>query len=152
VVSVTVRNTPNPKADIRVSSDLIDTLLSIHSLALPLQHIITAYSQIKAYHERFQNRLKPVHALHIRQAMAILGGLAKTCREWEVEGAKQGNKETMMKVNDLVSKFGGGGDQINLIEMVEYLKDSHLARKVSGYAEKQAMDASQKGEHVLTQS
>jgi chromosome transmission fidelity protein 1 len=76
--------------------------------------------------------------------MAILAGLIKACQEWAAEnGGKV--KETMIKVNDLVAKLGGGGDQVNLVGLVDYLKASHLARKVSGYAEKRAMDAAQKG-------
>ena len=51
-----------------------------------------------------------------------------------------------MDTNGLMNKVGGASDQVNLIEMVKYLKESKLARKVSGFAEKIAEETVQKGE------
>lgn len=55
-------------------------------------------------------------------------------------------KAEMLDANTLMSRVGGGNDQVNLVEMVQYLKDSKLARKVSGFAEKTAEQLALKGE------
>lgn len=54
----------------------------------------------------------------------------------------------MLDANTLMSRVGGGHDQVNLVEMVQYLKDSKLARKVSGFAEKTAEQLALKGEFL----
>lgn len=51
----------------------------------------------------------------------------------------------MMDGNTLMTRVGGGADQVNLMEIVSYLRESKLARKVSGYAESQAELAIKKG-------
>jgi len=54
----------------------------------------------------------------------------------------------MMDGNTLMERVGGGSDQVNLMEMVAYLKESKLARKVSGFAENQAEVAMKNGKSV----
>lgn len=52
----------------------------------------------------------------------------------------------MMDGNTLMTRVGGGADQVNLMEIVSYLRESKLARKVSGFAESQAELAIKKGQ------
>lgn len=54
----------------------------------------------------------------------------------------------MMDGNTLMERVGGGSDQVNFMEMVAYLKESKLARKVSGFAENQAEAAMKNGKSV----
>lgn len=53
----------------------------------------------------------------------------------------------MLDTNLLMSRIGGGNDQVNLMELVAYLKESKLARKVSGFAEQTAETAAKNGEY-----
>jgi chromosome transmission fidelity protein 1 len=133
--------------------DLIDTLLSIYSTNLSHAHLNSALSQLDQYLARFRNRLKPNHALWIRQTVAVLRGLAKVCEKFlkEVKSLnwKGKGKAEMMDGNTLMSRIGGGSDQVNLMEMVAYLKESKLARKVSGFAENQAETAMKNGKLVM---
>jgi chromosome transmission fidelity protein 1 len=55
----------------------------------------------------------------------------------------------MMDGNTLMERVGGGSDQVNLMEMVAYLKESKLARKVSGFAENQAEVAMKNGKYMF---
>lgn len=133
-------------------SDLIDTLLSLHSISLPLTHLETALTQISTYYQRFKNRLKPVHALHLKQCGSVIRGLINASKDWAAEGGTMDgkaqtnkNKEQLFKVNDLMGRLTGGADQVNLVELVGYLKESQLARKISGYAEKTAKDETKAG-------
>jgi chromosome transmission fidelity protein 1 len=134
-----------------VSLDLIDTLLSIHSVTLPLNHLKTAVVQISIYYQRFKNRLKSTHAVHLKQCLALIQGLISVSEDWQAasESSKISRpREELLRVNDLLSRLKGGADQVNIVELVRYLKDSHLAQKISGYAEKTATEAAQAGEYV----
>jgi chromosome transmission fidelity protein 1 len=64
----------------------------------------------------------------------------------EIAKGKRGQKSEMVDANTLMGRLGGGGDQVNLMELVAYLKESKLARKVSGFAEQLQEDANLKGE------
>ena len=124
--------------------DLIDTLLSIHSTTITHGRLSTAVSQVQQYLSRFQKRLKPVHAVWIRQTLAVLQGLEQVCVEFlksnpeHRSGPGRVLKSEILNVNDLVARAGRGSDQINLMEMLKYLKDSKLARKISGFVERSA--------------
>ena len=99
-------------------------------------------SQLQQYLHRFRNRLKPVHTLWIRQTLAVLQGLIRVCGE--IALAK--GKAEILDANALMDRVGGGSDQVNLMELVNYLKESKLARKVSGFAEMTAATIAVKGQ------
>jgi chromosome transmission fidelity protein 1 len=139
-----------PLGTLKLIVDLIDTLLSIHSISFPLQQIKTALLQLETYLARFRTRLKPVHALWVGQAVTLLRGLVRIATAWAEESSTR-QKEEMLDVNELMRRVGGSGDQINLVALVAYLKESKLARKVSGYAERQAERARAKGEQSACQ-
>jgi chromosome transmission fidelity protein 1 len=136
----------------KLTSDLIDTLLSIYSTNLTSTHLASALSQLEQYLSRFRNRLKPVHALKIKQTLAVLKGLTRVCDKFmqEVKSPdwKGKLKAEMMDGNTLLARVGGGSDQVNIMEMVSYLKESKLARKVSGFAENQAEVAMKNGTYI----
>lgn len=81
----------------------------------------------------------------------MIKSLITVCNEWSAnkDGGGQTSslrsKEQLFRVNDILAQLKGGADQVNLIELVKYLKESHLAQKVSGYAEKANNDAVQAG-------
>jgi chromosome transmission fidelity protein 1 len=136
----------------RLTPDLIDTLLSIYSTNLTSTHLASALSQLEQYLSRFRNRLKPIHALKIKQTLAVLKGLTRVCDKFMLEVRspdwKGKSKAEMMDGNALMARVGGGSDQVNIMEMVSYLKESKLARKVSGFAENQAEVAMKNGTYI----
>ncbi|ORY29962.1 helicase C-terminal domain-domain-containing protein [Naematelia encephala] len=113
--------------------NLIDTLLSIYSTTVTSAHLSAAAAQLTQYLQRFQSRLKPVHALWIKQTLAVVQGLQRVSETFVKD---HGKKAEMIDANTLMRRVGGSSDQVNLVEMVKYLKESKLARKVSGFAEK----------------
>ena len=125
-----------------IMQDLIDTLLSIHSTTLTSPQLGSAVSQLQQYFHRFRNRLKPAHTLWIRQTLTVLQGLVRVCGE--IALAK--GKTEILGANALMDRLGGGSDQVNLMELVNYLKESKLARKVSGLAEMTAEAITVKGQ------
>lgn len=89
------------------------------------------------YLARFKSRLKPRHALWIKQTLSVLRGLVRVTEIYTAEARKDKTKARgeLVDVNTLMSRVGGGGDAVNLVELVAYLKESKLARKVSVFAE-----------------
>lgn len=84
----------------------------------------------------------------------MLQGLIRICDKF-IQGAKsqaKGDKPVGMSktevidANTLMGRIGGGSDQVNPVELVAYLKESKLARKISGFSEHVAEQASLKSE------
>ncbi|WVW82792.1 hypothetical protein I302_104803 [Kwoniella bestiolae CBS 10118] len=123
--------------------NLIDTLLSIYSTTLTSSTISNATSQLQQYYARFKNRLKSVHSLKIRQVLSLLQGLTKVCQEFIASNGDLGGKgkgkgkvkSEVLNINELMERIGKGNDQLNPLDLVGYLKESKLARKISGFSE-----------------
>ncbi|KAL7410162.1 helicase C-terminal domain-containing protein [Mrakia frigida] len=119
--------------------NLIDTILSIHSQTLTLPSLLLAQTQLKTYLLRFKSRLKGTNALYLKQMLLILNGLIDLCTKWGESAQGNSGKAAsgeMMLVGEVVKGMGRGLDQVNLLEVVRYLKESRIAVKVSGYSEK----------------
>lgn len=114
--------------------DLIDTILSIHSQTLTLPSLLLAQTQLKTYLLRFKSRLKGTNALYLKQMLLILNGLIDLCNKWGESAQGNSGKAAsgeMMLVGEVVKGMGRGLDQVNLLEVVRYLKESRIAVKVS---------------------
>jgi chromosome transmission fidelity protein 1 len=125
--------------------DLIDTLLSLHSVSVSLERLEIALGQLDVYLRKFKNRLKPEHSLHVKQMAAMVRGLIEVASAWAAQDIDNSPsdtaKEELFRINDLTNRMKGGADQINIVSLCRYLKDSQLARKISGYAEKLMSDS-----------
>ena len=111
-------------------------------------------SQLQQYLQRFKSRLKLIHSFWIQQILSLLQGLIRVCDKF-FQDAKSQTKESkpvgkpkveVLDVNNLMGRIGGGSDQVNPIELVAYLKESKLARKINGFFEHVAEQAALKGE------
>src|ERR1700743_1516439 len=67
--------------------DLIDTILSIHTVTLSSASLKTCLSQLKMYLQRFRTRLTARHALHLKQLVLFLVELLKYCQEYLSSGS-----------------------------------------------------------------
>ena len=118
-----------------MSADLIDTILSIHSQTLTLPQLLLAQTQLKTYLVRFKARLKGKNAVHLKQMLLILNGLIDLCNKWADPASGHTTKLAaageMLVVGEVINGMGRGLDQVNLLEVVRYLKDSRIAVKVS---------------------
>lgn len=127
----------------RLTPDLIDTILGIYSTTLPASHLTAAGSQLTQYLARFRTRLKSRHTLWIQQMLSVLRGLVRVTEAYSAGARKDKAKARgeILDVNTLMARVGGASDAVNLIELIAYLKESKLARKVSGFAEVLAEEA-----------
>jgi chromosome transmission fidelity protein 1 len=73
----------------------------------------------------------------IQQVISVLRGLARVVETYSTAAKKDRTKARgeILDVNTLMSRVGGANDAVNVIELLAYLKESKLARKVSGFAE-----------------
>lgn len=113
--------------------NLIDTILSTHSVTVSSKQIEQAAVQIQTYLDRFSGRLKGVNEQNLRKLKAFLTAIQTHVTNW---GAKR-SKDEIVTASDFVRSLSRGLDQVNLITLEAWLKETQIARKVSGYADKQ---------------
>ena len=118
--------------------NLIDTLLSIHSVSLSLSTIRDSLEQLRGYHARFKARLKGRHLLQLRFLINVVAALEKFCLA-QLAAAQPGSGEQskMWTVRDVEAALGRGADGVNMLEINAYLRTSKLARKAASYVDKQ---------------
>lgn len=113
--------------------NLIDTVLSLHSVNTTDRALGLAKRQLETYLEKFSKRLKSTNAVRLRQALKVLGGLLAVCASYANASP---SAERLLDVQTLMSEMGHALDQINLLDLASWLTESRMAVKVSGYAEK----------------
>ncbi len=117
--------------------NLIDSILSLHSVSISLSQLASIRSGLVTYYAKFKARFTGANGSYLRQLVLVVKGLAAFAEEWakdavDVKG-KGKRKEGMVTANEILSGLKGGGalDQINLLKLDEYLKKSRIAQKVS---------------------
>ncbi|KAG6845118.1 hypothetical protein H0H87_000545 [Tephrocybe sp. NHM501043] len=128
--------------------NLIPTLLSLSTTRLSQATLVTSFIQVCAYVSKFKNRLGPANLLHLKRLVVFLDALKKYVLEWkETRVSKPAlGKETpsviekveVMTPAQLVERLGRKASGINLLEIEKYLRSSKVARKISGYSDKEA--------------
>ncbi|OJA14751.1 hypothetical protein AZE42_03180 [Rhizopogon vesiculosus] len=117
--------------------NLIPTLLSLSSVRLTSNLLLTSLKQVSVYYQKFRNRLSATHALHLKRLTNFLDAFRKVTMEWMTERskAKSTRQDTeVMTVSDFIHMLGRKVEGINLLEIETYLKRSKIARKISRYA------------------
>ncbi|KIO20299.1 hypothetical protein M407DRAFT_30032, partial [Tulasnella calospora MUT 4182] len=122
-----------------LSSDLIDTILSIHTVPLSSSTLRASLSQLKIYLAKFRSRFSPKNALHLRRLVMMLTAIDKFCSDRASKSPDgRSTNEEMLGVQEFVSALGSQVQEINLLEVDQYLRESRIARKISGYCDKVA--------------
>ncbi|CAD6914062.1 unnamed protein product [Tilletia laevis] len=125
--------------------NLIDTVLSSHSVALSLGNLRAAKAGLDVYLAKFASRLKGVNENAVRKVRAVVGALEEWCvKEVEKAAKEQGKKEWVITSNEFISLVGGTFDQVNFLTLQTYLQESQLLRKVISYIDVQAERAADK--------
>ncbi|KAF8507368.1 helicase C-terminal domain-containing protein [Hysterangium stoloniferum] len=139
--------------------NLIDSLLSVHTVSLSLSTLTTSIFQLTTYLTRFRKKLSPTHGLHLRRLLRFLGAMKAFLESWRdekvtdaskaVAKAESGGEKAKLKLerkpkdeimpsNKLMESLGSQVDGVNLLEIEAYLRRSKIARKISGYSDKEA--------------
>ena len=88
--------------------NLIDTILSIHSVEVTASQLDFARGALLAYLKRFKNRLKGSNATYLKQLVGFMTALDNFCKTWLSES----RKDAMLLAQEIVTQCGA--DQINL--------------------------------------
>ncbi|SPO26374.1 related to CHL1 - protein of the DEAH box family [Ustilago trichophora] len=131
--------------------NLIDTILSTHSVTVDSRQIAQASKQIDTYLDRFALRLKGSNEQNLRKVRKVLSSLsAFFAKHAEARGKEKGESEVIMSAADLVRGMSGNLDQVNLVTLETWLKETQIARKISGYADKQSKKEAEKMDAAVT--
>ena len=108
--------------------NLMDTILSIHSISITLVQLKDCRTSLGIYLQKFRNRLKGKNRVYVAQLVRLLDSIS-ACLVSKMD-TKIGS-DGIISVADLMA--GKGVDQVNLYKLMQYLQESKLARKVEGY-------------------
>ncbi|KEP48902.1 DNA repair helicase [Rhizoctonia solani 123E] len=133
------------------SPDLIDTILAVHTLPVSSTIIRVSKTQVDLYRSKFGNRLKTKHVVHLTRLSVLLTALQNFTEAWVNGSADAENKkpdassgkkklpqEEMFGVAEFIRMLGAHAENINPLEIEKYLRESKIARKISGYSDKLA--------------
>lgn len=110
--------------------NLIDTILATHTVHVNSSQIQRAIGQINDYLDKFSSRLKGINEMNLQKLLLTLRSLDTSCTN-TVQ-----NKAQSMTPAELMRRIGGNVDQINLLELDRWLRDTKIARKIAGYADR----------------
>ncbi|KAI0703917.1 DNA repair helicase [Earliella scabrosa] len=123
--------------------NLTSTLLSLSTTRLPLRTLSAARHQLSIYLSRFRNRLSTIHSIHLRRLTNFLDELARFAEEWRDEQLKAKaerrvptSEVVVLTSGELTQRLGRKAEGVNLLEIEKYLRESKIARKISGYSVK----------------
>ncbi|KAG2301694.1 hypothetical protein Bca52824_030345 [Brassica carinata] len=142
-------NLKNNVVIIDEAHNLADTLLSMHDAKVTMSQLEDIHSSIESYLGRFQNLLGAGNRRYIQTLLILIRALLKplaTTSDRNLNSVNSG-------LDTSKSKPCGGGcsmaiydflfslniDNINLVKLLAYIKQSNIIHKVSGYGERVAM-------------
>ncbi|CAK7356690.1 unnamed protein product [Dovyalis caffra] len=133
--------------------NLADSLISMYDAKITSSQLECVHSQTEKYFMRFRNLLGPGNRRYIQTLMVLTRAFLQSldnnkdlsnvnaCQVEEIAAEVKAVRDTSMAINDFL--FSLNIDNINLVKLLQYIKESNLVHKVSGYGEKVA--SSQEG-------
>jgi chromosome transmission fidelity protein 1 len=115
----------------------VDTLTQIHTVVVSHLQIETTLRQLSTYLERYKNRLSSNNAVRVRELLVVLKALNAFTSSYRPSITKPINcttkpalsKPTCYKANEFLHQLNV--DDINMLELQQFMQQSHIARKVS---------------------
>ncbi|CDH48316.1 atp-dependent rna helicase ddx11-like protein 8-like [Lichtheimia corymbifera JMRC:FSU:9682] len=123
--------------------NVIETVTAIHTVALTLNQIRTALSQLTMYMQRYRARLLGKNVAYIKQVMAIVKALIRI-----LQPKPDQKKDRVLGVNEFVHLLSI--DHMNMFKIEKYLKESRLAQKLNGFIDKQQQQQQQREKDTPT--
>ncbi|KIJ59456.1 hypothetical protein HYDPIDRAFT_118436 [Hydnomerulius pinastri MD-312] len=132
--------------------NLIPTLLSLSSVRVTSHVLSTSLKQVAVYYQKFRTRLSAIHSLHLKRLIGFLDAMRKVMEDRKVAISKSSSHTTegrteVLTIPKFMQKLGRKVDGINLLEIEAYLKQSKIARKISGYADVAASNEAEGSKH-----
>ncbi|KAJ0238004.1 hypothetical protein HA466_0245130 [Hirschfeldia incana] len=141
-------NLKNNVVIIDEAHNLADTLLSMHDAKVTMLQLEDIHSSIESYLGRFQNLLGAGNRRYIQTMLILIRALLKplaTTTDRNLNSVNSGLDTSKSKscggcsmaIYDFL--FSLNIDNINLVKLLAYIKQSNIIHKVSGYGERVAM-------------
>ncbi|KAI8058558.1 helicase C-terminal domain-containing protein [Syncephalis plumigaleata] len=125
--------------------NLVDTLTQIHTVVVSHLQIETTLRQLSAYLERYKNRLSSNNAVRVRELLVVLKALNVFTRNYNQSMTTRSTQHTSRsalakstccyRANEFLHKLNV--DDINMLELQQFMQKSHIARKLYGFVEHQ---------------
>ncbi|KAL8458240.1 hypothetical protein ACS0TY_035941 [Phlomoides rotata] len=127
--------------------NLADTLINMYDAKITLPQLKKLQTHFDGYFQRFRNLLGPGNRRYIQTLMILIRAFLQILSDdWKVmnhgappcdaEETKSASDSTMT-INEFL--FALNIDNINLVKLLQYMKESNIIHKVSGYGEKLAI-------------
>ncbi|KAB2612824.1 ATP-dependent RNA helicase DDX11 [Pyrus ussuriensis x Pyrus communis] len=131
--------------------NLADSLISMYDSRITLSQLEDVHWHIEKYFARFCNVLGPGNRRYIQTIMVLTRaflqvflredtGCGISCHDTEKASGANGTPTSSMAINDFL--FSLNIDNINLVKLLQYIKESNIMHKVSGYGDKVAIQKS----------
>ncbi|KAA3479358.1 putative ATP-dependent DNA helicase DDX11 [Gossypium australe] len=126
--------------------NLADSLISMYDAKITLSQLENVHSRIEKYFGRFRSLLGPGNRRYIQTLLVLTraflrvllndkdGNRLNTCPDAEKGVRENKTFDSSMAINDFL--FSLNIDNINLIKLLQYIKESNIMHKVSGYGDK----------------
>ncbi|CAI9753805.1 unnamed protein product [Fraxinus pennsylvanica] len=134
--------------------NLADTLISMYDAKITVSQLNLLQSHLESYFQRFRNLLGPGNRRYIQTLMVLTqaflrvllpnGKLANHVDPLFDSQEIEISFDSSMAINEFL--FSLNIDNINLVKLLQYVKESNLTHKVCGYRDKVAV--AQKGSSV----
>lgn len=108
--------------------NLADSLINMYDSKVTLSQLENVCSEIERYHDRFRNLLGPGNRRYIQTLIVLARAFLHTLLD--IGSALNSS----MAINDFL--FSLNIDNINLVKLVRYIKESNIINKISGYGDK----------------
>ncbi|KAM2016374.1 hypothetical protein ACFX16_046794 [Malus domestica] len=131
--------------------NLADSLISMYDSRITFSQLEDVHRHIEKYFARFCNVLGPGNRRYIQTLMVLTRaflqvflredtGCGNSCHDTEKASEANGTPTSSMAINDFL--FSLNIDNINLVKLLQYIKESNIMRKVCGYGDKVAIQKS----------
>ncbi|KAJ1900499.1 ATP-dependent DNA helicase chl1 [Kickxella alabastrina] len=112
--------------------NLVDTILSIHSVTLDRQTVGALTEMLQMYFTKYWRRLKGSNTIYVRQTLALLKALRKFMDASATEAL--GKESTgVLSVNEFLQR--ANADHINVYKIDRYLRESKIGRKLNMFGD-----------------
>ncbi|XP_061359565.1 uncharacterized protein LOC133303640 isoform X4 [Gastrolobium bilobum] len=128
--------------------NLADSLISMYDSKITLSQLENVHCHVERYFVRFRNLLGPANRRYIQTLMVLTQAflrvllnekdenLGDSCHGIEQTSEESRASDFTMSINDFF--FELNIDNINLVRLLKYIKESNIMHKVSSYGEKVA--------------
>ncbi|KAL4152190.1 hypothetical protein PRNP1_009124 [Phytophthora ramorum] len=122
--------------------NIIDAINNTYKVEITSKQLVVVRRSLWSYFSKYEKRFKGKNAFYIKQLLSILECLTKFLRQLSKSAGKSsstGDEDDgapgaqMLTINDFL--FSARIDHFNMFKILEYLRESGLAKKLMGFVE-----------------